>query len=355
MKYLRLALGYAFCLAVVAMPWCRAKLNSQIVGEPLANPASPSPSVSSTVQRSSLSPSPTAAAQIKAGQSPSIDLSRLENNVRPSVIWLTVFDSSGKLLRTETGFFISADGRFVATAQAIEGAINAVAKMADGGIYNVSGILAASTTLDLAVLQADVKRVPFLALNKNARLSVGTRVGIVGSGLAGAEGAPREVTISTQESYRLEIAAAISPSSIGSPVIGANGEVFGVVISAGEKSTVRPADALDLLLSQIPADTKPRWPQTAEASPTPRPTPKPRIVYEPAPPFPPEGRVRPGEPRSGRFRLSFDTKGNVRNIQIIQSTGDGLFDQAAMSGLRRWKSTPGVEWAATVPVTFQTR
>jgi TonB family protein len=271
------------------------------------------------------------------------------------VIWVTVFDPLGKLLRTETGFFISADGRFVATAQSIEGAINAVAKMANGGIYNVSGVLAASTTLDLAVIQADVKHVPFLAINKNARLSVGAHVGVVGSGLAGADGAPREVTISAQESYRLEIAAAISSSSIGSPVIGANGEVVGIVISAGEKASVRPSDALDLLLSQIPADAKPRWPQTAEASPTPRPTPKPRIVYAPAPTFPQKGRVRPGEPRSGRFRLSFDTKGNVRNIQVIQSTGDDLLDQAAISGLRRWKSTPGVEWAATVPVTFQTR
>jgi TonB family protein len=126
---------------------------------------------------------------------------------------------------------------------------------------------------------------------------------------------------------------------------------------AGERPTVRPSDALNLLLSQISPDAKPRWPQTAEASPTPRPTltPKSRIVYAPAPPFPPDGRLRPGEPRSGRFRLSFDTKGNVRSIQIVQSTGDGLFDQAAVSGLRRWKSTPGVEWAATVPVTFQTR
>lgn len=271
------------------------------------------------------------------------------------MIWVTVFDPSGKLLRTETGFFSSPDGRFVATAQAIDGAINAVAKTADGGIYNVSGILATAPTLNLAVLQADVKRVPFLALNKKAHLSVGTRVGVVGSGLGGAEGAPREVTISRQESLRVEIAAAISPTSIGSPIIDANGQVAGVVISAGEKPTVRPADALDLLLSQIPPDAKPRWPQTTEASPTPRPTPKPRIVYAPDPPFPPAGRLRPGEPRSGRFRLSFDTKGNVRSIQIIQSTGDGLFDQAAVSGLRQWKCTPGVEWAATVPVTFQIR
>ena len=83
-----------------------------------------------------------------------------------------MFDSSGKVLRTETAFFISGDGRFITTAHAIDGGINAVAKMADGGIYNVSGILAASTAIDLAVLQADVKRVPFLTLNKNPNLEM---------------------------------------------------------------------------------------------------------------------------------------------------------------------------------------
>jgi len=355
MKYVRSVLGYAFFLAIFAMPGGGRETNAQIVGEPQVSQASISPPVSGAVQQPSLSPSPTPAAQTKAGSSSAVDSSRLETNVRPAVIWVTVFDPAGKLLRTQTGFFISSDGRFVATAQAIEGAINGVAKTGDGGIYNVSGVLVAATTLGLAVLQADVKHVPFLALNKNPHLSVGTHVEVVGSGLAGTEGAPRDVTIAAQESYRVEIVAAISPSSIGSPIIDANGQVVGVVISAGEKPNVRPADALDLLLSQTPLDAKPHWAQASEASPTPRPTPKPQIVYAPAPPFPPEGRVRPGAPRSGRFRLSFDTKGNVRSIQIIHSTGDALLDQAAISGLRRWKSTPGVEWSAAVPVTFQTR
>jgi TonB family protein len=355
MKSVQLALGYTFCLVIFALPGCGRKTNTQIVGEPQAGQASSSPHVSGSVEQPVSSPSPTPAAQTKAAPSPSIDLLNLENNVRPAVIWVTVFDPSGKLLRTETGFFISPDGRFVATAKAIEGAINAVAKTADGGIYNVSGILSASPTLDLAVLQADVKHVRFLVLKKNPRLSVGAHVAVVGSGLAGAEGAPRDVAIATQESYRVEIAATLSPSSIGSPIIDATGQVAGVVISAGERPTVRPADALGLLLSQIAPDAKPRWPQAPEATLTPRPTPKPRIVHAPAPQFPSERRIRPGEVRSGRFRLSFDTKGNVRSIQIIQSTGDALFDQAAISGLRRWRSTPGVEWSVTVPVTFQSR
>jgi periplasmic protein TonB len=111
---------------------------------------------------------------------------------------------------------------------------------------------------------------------------------------------------------------------------------------------------LDSLLLQIASDAKPRWPDTAEATPSPRPTQKPRLVYAPAPAFPPE-ISRPGASGSGRFRLSFDAMGKVTNIQIVQSTGNQLFDQAAINTLRQWKSAPGREGVVTVPVTFQTR
>src|SRR5207237_4715753 len=95
--------------------------------------------------------------QGNAGQTPSYELGNLEAKVRLSVIWVTAFDSKGNLLRTESGFFISPDGRFVTTAHAIEGGVNAVAKTADGGIYNVSGVLTVSRSADLAALKAEGK------------------------------------------------------------------------------------------------------------------------------------------------------------------------------------------------------
>ena len=270
-----------------------------------------------------------------------------------------MFDSSGKLLRTETAFFISGDGRFITTAHAIKDGANAVAKMADGRIHDVTGVLAASTTLDLAVLQADVKYVPFLTLNKNPDLETDRRVGVVGSGLGGTDGAPRDVNIVTRQSDRLEIAGPISSNSIGSPIVSEKGEVVGVVISAGEKATVRPSNAVDSVLGGIASDAKPRWPETAQAAttptPAPRPTPKPRLIYAPAPAFPSDVRSRPGGAWSGRFRLNFNARGNVTNVQVVQSTGNIALDQSALNTLRQWKSVPGQDWAATVPVTFQSR
>jgi TonB family protein len=303
------------------------------------------------------SPSANQAAPVEAGEGATLDLARLENSARPAVFWITVFDSSGKLLRTETAFFISGEGRFITTAHAIDAGSNAVAKMADDRIYNVSGILSVSTMHDLAVLQADAKYVPFLTLNKTPNLEAGTRVAVVGSALAGDAEAARETTVSAQQPDRVEIAASIPPDAVGSPIIDAKGEVIGVVISSGNKAAVRPSNTVASLVDPIASDTKPRWPKTAEAAtptPTPHATPKPRLLYAPAPAFPP-GVSRPGTSGSGRFRLTFDAKGNVTNVQIVRSTGNAYFDSAAIQTLRQWKSSPSEGWAVTVPVTFQTR
>jgi TonB family protein len=270
---------------------------------------------------------------------------------------VSTFDSKGNLLRTESGFFISADGRFVTTAHAVEGGVNAVAKTADGGIYNVTGILTVSKSADLAVLKAEIKPqklLRFLDLNKTGELSAGARVAVVGSTLAGNEGSARETTITAPSSDRLEIAGATAASSVGSPVVNENGDVIGIVTSAGEKTIARPVAALDAVLSRVTADTQARWPQTAESSPTPHATPKPRLLYAPAPSFPP-GQSLPGQSGTGRFRLTFDPQGNVTNIQIVTSTGNPYFDQAAIKTLRQWKSAPSQGWQATVPVTFKTR
>lgn len=330
---------------------------SQSFGQSLVAQQSKSPQPLTTAAQSPPTAPVTQSPQANAVPPQSSELANLEAKVRPSVVWITTFDSKGNLVRTESGFFISADGRFVTTAHALDGAINAVAKTADGGIYNVSGALAVSKSVDLAVLKAEVKPqklLRFLDLNKTGELSKGAKVAVVGSALAGNEGAARETTVTGQSSERLEIAGATAASSVGSPVVNENGDVIGIVTSAGEKTVARPVAALDSVLSRVTADTQARWSQTAQATPTPRATPKPRLLYAPAPSFPP-GQSIPGQSGTGRFRLTFDPQGNVTDIRIVTSTGNPSFDQAAIKTLRQWKSAASSGWQATVPVTFKTR
>jgi TonB family protein len=87
---------------------------------------------------------------------------------------------------------------------------------------------------------------------------------------------------------------------------------------------------------------------------TPRPTPKPRLIYAPAPAFPP-GASQPGVLGTGHFHLTFDANGDVTNVQVVKSTGNPYFDQAAIKTLKQWKSAPSQGWQATVPITFATK
>ena len=331
------------------------KTTTQAVGESLLAQQT-QPPITNSVQ--SPPPAPiTQSPQATPAQTPSSELGNLEAKVRPSVILVTTFDSKGNLLRTESGFFISADGRFVTTAHTIDGGVNAVAKTADGGIYNVSGVLTLSKSADLAVLKAEVKPqklLRFLDLNKTGELLVGAKVAVVGSTLAGNEGTIHEATITRQSSDRLEIAGTTAASSVGSPVVNENGDVVGVVTSAGEKTVARPVAALDSALFRVTAETQAQWPQLAQTTPTPHATPKPRLLYAPAPSFPP-GQSLPGQAGTGRFRLTFDPQGNVTDIRTVTSTGNPYFDEAAIKTLRQWKSAPSQGWQATVPVTFKTR
>jgi len=319
--------------------------------------AQQTPSALTKTAQSPVAASVSQSPQPIAGQTPSSELANLEAKVRPSVIWVSTFDSKGNLLRTESGFFISPDGRFVTTAHAIEGGVNAVAKTADGGIYNVDGVLTTSKSADLAVLKADVKPqklLRFLDLTKTGELSTGAKLAVVGSSLAGNEGSAREASVAAHSPERLEITTATAPSAVGSPVVNENGDVVGIITSSGEKTIARPVAALDSVLSRVKADTQARWSQAAQTTPTPHATPKPRLLYAPAPSFPP-GQALPGQSGTGRFRLTFDAQGNVSDVRVVASTGNPNFDQAAIKTLRQWKSAPSQGWQATVPVTFRTR
>ena len=354
MIQVRCFLRASFCIIIAVIAGNSA---TQALAESLLAQQSQSPKPITTTAQSPATASASQSPQASAGQTPSSELANVEAKVRPSVIWVTTFDSKGNLLRTESGFFISPDGRFVTTAHAIEGGVNAVAKTVDGGIYNVSGVLTLSKSTDLAVLKAEIKPqklLRFLDLNKTGELSLGTRVSVVGSPLGGNDGNARETTITGQSSDRLELSGVTAPTSVGSPVVNENGDVIGVVTSAGDKTIARPVAALDPLLSRVTADTQARWAQVAAATATPHATPKPRLLYAPAPSFPP-GQSLPGQSGSGRFRLTFDPQGNVTDIRILASTGNPYFDQAAVKTLRQWKSAPSQGWQATVPVTFKTR
>jgi TonB family protein len=370
MKPSHLALISGFLLFVIlAISWYGKKPQTEVTGSPTpARTSSPSASAA-------LSPSPSASAAVAQPSTPpssktsSPEFQKVASKVGPAVILVTVFDPSGRLVRTGTGFFISEDGRFVTNSHIVEGGANAVTKSADGKIRNVIGVLTSSDELDLAVLKAETKTgVPFLLLSKVSE-QTGTSVAVIGSSLVRREQPLAAATISAQRSDqradRLETSNPISNDAEGSPVVDVNGVVLGIVTPTREQgaigTVVRPASTLESLLAQIRPDAKARW--AAASSPQPNPSPQPsaraaadnrksKLTYNPAPKYPPEARLSRIS-GSGRFRIIFSADGEARDVRVIQSTGKPVLDQAAADSLRQWRSEPGHEWSVVVPITFK--
>jgi TonB family protein len=298
--------------------------------------------------------SPTAAAAEQPARPSSV--MQAPERIRSAVVLVTVFDAAGKLLRSGTGFFVSEDGRVVTTYHTMEGAVNAVVKTADDSIYNITGLIAFSTRMDLAVLNAETRKVPFIAVSKAAVPQPRTSATVIGSALAGNEGVPVEGTILAGENeQQFQLSAHVSPITFGAPIVDANGDLIGVVTGRDEKDenmvVVRSARVVSSLLGEARSTASARW----LGEPSPSPTPKIHLVFTPSPRYPLEGRFRDGLARSGRFRISFGADGNARNVQVLKSTGSDVLDRAAATGLQQWRCEPGREGFVIVPLTFQSR
>jgi TonB family protein len=362
-SYLALICGILL-FVVLSMAWCQPKSTS--TSGTARSSAAPLPTGSATP-----APSPTAFGNAPSSDSQSAELRNALNKTAPAVIRVSVFDSSGKLLRAGTGFFVSDDGKFVTNRHLVEGGINAIATTADKKIHNVTGIMAESTELNLALLKAETKQVPFLPLNKVATPDAGVRVAVVGSPLTRREEKNSETRIATRRSDEkgewLDLSVPPANDASGSPVINEAGEVVGIATLNSEKNPaaiqVLSVSTVQSFLAKVQPGATARWPasggelQTAEASPSPYRTPKVarkgKIIFNPAPAYPLEARGAKIAKGSGSYRIVFDTAGHAKNVQVLRSTGAAILDRAVVTALQQWKSEPGEEWSIVVPVTFQ--
>lgn len=271
------------------------------------------------------------------------------------MVLLTVFDASGKLLRSGTGFFISNDGKFITNRDLVDGGANAIVTTADKKIYNVTGFLAESPELDLAIGKAETKQVPFLPLDKVTALETGARVAVVGSPLSGRQATETKIAATRSDEKRewLDLPASPSNEVSGSPVVSEKGEVVGMITPDRTKNPpsndVLSVNVLQAFVTKIEPNAIARW----AAAPTPSPKPrKGKIVFNPPPSYPSDA-YRAAIKGTGNYRIVFDSTGRAKNVQILRSTGVPALDRAAVTALQQWKSDPGPEWNIVVPITFQ--
>lgn len=273
-------------------------------------------------------------------------------------------------------------------------AASAVVKSADGHAYDIFGAYVRSAAPSFILLKTNARNVPHLDAPARVDVAEGAPVAIVLSG--NAPNTLLEGTVTKRKRDEtgewLKFEPAPPDTALGAPVIDENGAVIGIV--AQREDTAAPAiyrstGGNNPFLAQTAAPVKSPAPEkaavaentsaVAEATPTmestlaPTPAEAPaarsvappatpgkvvahagRLVYAPAPRYPQTlawiGWDRRG---AGVYRLTFNSQGEARDVQVTHSTGNAIMDRAAVETLRSWRAQPGKEWSLTVPVDFK--
>lgn len=174
-------------------------------------------------------------ASIGAAQTSSAkkDIPSIARAANGSIVSIVMSDGNGKPIAQGTGFVVTKDGLIVTNYHVIAEGTSAVAKLPDGAIYVLEGVVASDKARDIAIVKATGKNFRKLLLGNSDRVEVGQGVVAIGNPLSLVSTVSNGILsgIRTAEDFGgkfLQVTAPISPGSSGGPLFDMAGEVIGI-------------------------------------------------------------------------------------------------------------------------------
>lgn len=159
-------------------------------------------------------------------------LSEIIAKAEPSVFLVRTYDRKGKGIGQGTGFFIESTGVGVSNYHVFEGGKSWKIRTFDGKQYEVEKIIKQNETFDYVVFQVKTDNVSFLPLSSSIPRK-GEDIVVLGNP-RGLESTVSRGIVSSIRNFQeqkealIQIDAAISSGSSGSPVMNMKGEVVGI-------------------------------------------------------------------------------------------------------------------------------
>ncbi|MGH2508663.1 MAG: S1C family serine protease, partial [Ktedonobacteraceae bacterium] len=171
-----------------------------------------------------------AAAQSTA---PRKDIPAIAKSANGAIVSIVMSDKDGHAIAQGSGFLISNDGVILTNYHVIAEGTSAVAKLPDGTLYVVDGVLASDKVRDVAVIKVHGSNFRTLTLGNSDQLQVGEEVVAIGNPLSLESTVSNGIvsgirTVEKEGGKFLQVTTPISPGSSGGPLFNMAGEVVGI-------------------------------------------------------------------------------------------------------------------------------
>ena len=175
----------------------------------------------------------------RTGPAPVLDIRKILDIAQPSVVSITTGSDESIFGGAGSGVVISADGLVLTNAHVIESSGGKISVRFNDGVAATATLIGASTSDDIALLQAQRTDLTPATLGSSADLLVGDNVVAIGNALAlGGDPSVTSGIVSAKDrsiddgqialDHLIQTDAAINPGNSGGPLVNAGGEVVGI-------------------------------------------------------------------------------------------------------------------------------